>query len=157
MSLNWVCLGPRTPKDMSETEWKFFNELIWATMSVGIGYISEQTDVEFCRRANLLRMFDKDIVPDDIKFAHGLRTNVEWMSSLEFAKRRLCEATRESKFPRRGFTLKYPCGSKWVKEMQGKAYSRINEARYQDIVREEEERKAREEKDGAKVQSSSGN
>lgn len=63
--------------------------MIWATMSVGIGRITEKNAAEFYARLALLRKIDgaPEITPEQVRWHIGLRTNVSDESRAQFLKR----------------------------------------------------------------------
>lgn len=66
------------------------NSLIWATMGVGIGEITEKTAPEFYARMQILNLLDKyegQITAEDIHKHIGLKCNVTYESKASWLKR----------------------------------------------------------------------
>lgn len=64
---------------MSDEEWPVTHSLIWLTMAVGIGDLTEKTAPEFYARVKILEKLDGSKVkftPDMIRKRIGLNTNV---------------------------------------------------------------------------------
>ena len=113
MSLNWslekiensddLCWHPAKPgeKDEDRQMKAMTNAIIWATMSVDLGRITEKNYLDFFARCQLVsRLFgaplvshvdgkreDVDFTIADIKAHIGLSTNVSDKSAAAFAKR----------------------------------------------------------------------
>lgn len=102
MSLNWNIKNCKDHETLqSDTEWPITHNLIWATMSVGIGEITETNWQEFYGRisawedavGSFSQTKDKNgnykshpFTPEDIYKRIGLHTNAASMSRAEWEK-----------------------------------------------------------------------
>jgi hypothetical protein len=98
MSLNWDITNCNNYKELqSDTEWGITNTLIWATMSVDMGDITESNYVEFYSRIKALEAVfgalanSSDgsyfITIEDVKKRIGLSTNVSDKTTNQFFKK----------------------------------------------------------------------
>lgn len=86
MSLDWNATGVRDFDQLTDNEYVTRDALVWATMAIGIGVITEENAQEFYSRLSLLekvtgasRFKDGEplyFTPDDVKRFIGLTTNV---------------------------------------------------------------------------------
>jgi hypothetical protein len=86
MSLNWNIEECSEEIRNDEGEWPITNALIWATMGVGLGEITEKNAAEFYARVKLSeklvgQMLNRGpepywITAEDVRKRVGLRTNV---------------------------------------------------------------------------------
>jgi hypothetical protein len=102
MSLNWDATKVRDFDKLTDNERNTRESLIWATMAIGMGEITEENAQEFYSRLSLLEkvsgasrwFYDDDgehvsvyFTPEDVKRFIGLTTNVfpKWTQA-KFAK-----------------------------------------------------------------------
>lgn len=116
MSLNWDISKVENYKEMQETESGITDAVIWLTMAVGLGEISEENFEEFTRRAAIVQMLNGPwlvrgiyVTDEMIRRRIGLGTNVsdetweEWAqryfnedSMIDFADRKIEQQRSES-------------------------------------------------------------
>ena len=95
MSLNWdvtECRDPDALTEVSGNAWATTQHMVFATMSVGIGYIKDEAEaVEFWVRLQLMRkLYNTPAVPLQIVLRYiGLRTNVAKETWPQFVRRHL--------------------------------------------------------------------
>ena len=98
MSLNWDITNCNNWEELkSDKEWGITNTLIWATMSVDMGDITESNYVEFYSRIKALEAVfgalangsdgDYFITIQDVKKRIGLATNVTDKTTHQFFKK----------------------------------------------------------------------
>lgn len=103
MSLNWDISKVKNFEEMQETESGITDAVIWLTMAVGFGEITEDNVEEFAQRAALVQMVNGPwlvrgiyVTEEMIRRRIGLGTNVgnetwaQW-SKRYFSKRELVE------------------------------------------------------------------
>lgn len=96
MALNWNIAKCSKELKSTDREWAITDRLIWATMFVGIGEITEKNYVEFYSRYHLIELLfgsfltfkNKDYLTTlaDVKLRIGLRTNAGPWSHTKFVK-----------------------------------------------------------------------
>jgi hypothetical protein len=96
MSLNWDVSKVADYKKMQETESGITDAVIWLTMAVGLGEITEKNVEEFARRAALVQMLNGSwlvrgiyVTEDMIRRRIGLHTNVSDETWAAWSKRYL--------------------------------------------------------------------
>ena len=96
MSLNWDVSKVADYKEMQETESGITDAVIWLTMAVGLGEITEKNCEEFARRAALVQMLNGSwlirgiyVTEDMIRRRIGLHTNVSDETWAAWSKRYL--------------------------------------------------------------------
>ena len=131
MSLQYVYLGKSNLKKLLKTKKarQFYDGLIWATISTGIGYLCEESAREFCRRCNEMHLFTVMLLPEHIEPYYGLRTNVNTETAREWALRRYAGQHTQDAYTK-----------KWADKIDRLAYSPENEEKYNKLVKEQEKR-----------------
>lgn len=80
------------------------NRIVWATMAVGIGSITEETERDFYARVRIWDAYhgfskDERITPQQVRDHIGLRTNVTRETDLQWVKRVFVEnSLREGRY-----------------------------------------------------------
>lgn len=73
-----------------DKQWQISHSLIWATMSIGMGEITQKNFIEFFARLRFvyaLLNVESDITVEDVQRRIGLSTNVSDETELQFVKR----------------------------------------------------------------------
>lgn len=103
MALHWDVTKCKNPKSLTaEGEWPITNALIWATMSVGIRDITEETIPEFYARLSVWESIvgamlyetdtetgkatERGVTVEDLRKRIGLHTNASSMTRAEWRK-----------------------------------------------------------------------
>lgn len=92
MALTWDATEIEGWSDITDEEWPRWTTLIFCTMNVGIGHITEKNAAEFYGRLNVIeRLLDipkeDRFTPEFVQRAIGLRCNVTDETRAQFLRR----------------------------------------------------------------------
>ena len=89
MSLTWEYLGKTNLKKLSAAQKRLYDGLPLMMAATEIGYLCRETADEFCRRCNACQFGNRPLTVNDLRPFFGLRTNVQTVSSYEWALRHM--------------------------------------------------------------------
>ena len=109
MSLNYQYYGKEDTKQWSKTDWELYNQMIWQSMVIDMGKLTEENIYEWVRRCNLMPMYikvtkckcgdetrqERKYDVDEIRKFIGLSTNVITLAPNKWATKRFGKIAAE--------------------------------------------------------------